>query len=459
MTAEEMKATEGAAQAAPLPLEGGVDISPKHDEGVLKVIKREGTGTEMPMIGDRVFVHYTGWLLDGTKFDSSLDRKDKFSFDLGKGEVIKAWDIAVATMKAGEVCHITCKPEYAYGLAGSPPKIPSNATLVFEVELFEFKGEDLTEEEDGGIIRRIRTRGEGYARPNEGAIVEVALEGYYKDQMFDQRELHFEIGDGENLDLPCGLEKTIQRMEKGERAIVYLKPSYAFGNVGKEKFHIPPQAELKYEIHLKNFEKAKESWEMNLEEKLEQSAIVKERGTVYFKEGKYKQAVLQYKKIVSWLEYESSLSSEMAQKAQALRLASHLNLAMCHLKLQAFPAATESCNKALELDSSNEKGLFRRGEAHLAVNDFELARADFQKVLQLYPSNKAARAQLAICQQRIRKQLAREKKLYANMFERLAEEDSKATAGIAAGDRNSDSEMKDEQNGVAGSQSQVEAEA
>lgn len=49
------------------------------------------------------------------------------------GEVIKAWDIAVATMKVGEVCHITCKPEYAYGSAGSPPKIPPNATLVFEV--------------------------------------------------------------------------------------------------------------------------------------------------------------------------------------------------------------------------------------------------------------------------------------------------------------------------------------
>ena len=50
-----------------------------------QVIKREGTGTETPMIGDRVFVHYTGWLLDGTKFDSSLERKDRFSFDLGKG--------------------------------------------------------------------------------------------------------------------------------------------------------------------------------------------------------------------------------------------------------------------------------------------------------------------------------------------------------------------------------------
>lgn len=51
------------------------------------------------------------------------------------GEVIKAWDIAVGTMKVGEVCHITCKPEYAYGSAGSPPKIPPNATLVFEVSV------------------------------------------------------------------------------------------------------------------------------------------------------------------------------------------------------------------------------------------------------------------------------------------------------------------------------------
>lgn len=93
------------------------------------------------------------------------------------------------------------------------------------------------------------------------------------------------------------------------------------------------------------------------------------------------------------------------------------------------------------------------------MNDFDLARADFQKVLQLYPSNKAAKAQLAVCQQRIRKQIAREKKLYANMFERLAEEENKAKAEVAAGDHPMDTEMKDERNDVAGSQSQVETEA
>nr|KAF6505184.1 FKBP prolyl isomerase 5 [Rousettus aegyptiacus] len=84
------------------------------------------------MIGDKVYVHYSGKLANGKKFDSSHDRNEPFVFNLGKGQVIKAWDIGVATMKKGEMCHLLCKPEYAYGSAGSVPKIPSNATLFFE---------------------------------------------------------------------------------------------------------------------------------------------------------------------------------------------------------------------------------------------------------------------------------------------------------------------------------------
>ncbi|XP_048365935.1 peptidyl-prolyl cis-trans isomerase FKBP4 isoform X2 [Sphaerodactylus townsendi] len=411
--------------------EAGVDITPKRDGGVLKIVKKGGVGTESPMIGDKVMVHYTGWLLDGTQFDSSRDRKDKFSFDFGKGEVIKAWDIAVGTMTVGELSRITCKPEYAYGSAGSPPKIPPNATLVFEIELFDFKGKDLTEDEDGGIIQRIQKKGEGYSKPNEGALVEIEIEGRHGDRVFDKRELRFEVGEGENYDLPPGLDKALQNMEKSEECVVYLKPSYGFGSTGKEKFQIPPDADLQYAVRLKSFEKAKESWEMNTDEKLEQGFMAKERGTQHFKEGKYKRATLQYKKIVSWLEHESGLSGAEEQKARSLRLAAHLNLAMCHLKLKEYSLALENCNKALELDGSNEKGLFRRGEAQLAVNDFELARADFQKVLQLYPSNKAAKAQLIICQQKIREQHEREKKMYANMFQRLADKETKLEPGYS----------------------------
>ncbi|NXA38236.1 FKBP4 isomerase, partial [Eudromia elegans] len=414
-----------------------------------QVIKREGSGTESPMIGDKVTVHYTGWLLDGTKFDSSLDRKDKFTFDLGKGNVIKAWDIAVATMKAGEICRITCKPEYAYGSAGSPPKIPPNATLIFEVS-----GRWSLQVCSSEIATKLSCCGQCDVICY---TTHIQLEGRHGDRVFDKRELQFEIGEGDNYDLPHGLEKAIQKMEKSEESVFYLKPNYGFGSAGKEKFQIPPDAELQYEVKLINFEKAKESWEMKTEEKLEQSSIVKERGTQYFKEGKYKRATLQYKKIVSWLEHESGLSDEEDAKAKSLRLAAHLNLAMCHLKLKEYSQALENCNKALELDSSNEKGLFRRGEAHLAVNDFELARDDFQKVIQLYPSNKAAKVQLITCQQKIREQHEKEKKMYANMFQRLADKDLKSADTIQAS-HPEDAEMKNEQNGV-GDKSEVDTEA
>ncbi|XP_023811642.1 peptidyl-prolyl cis-trans isomerase FKBP4 isoform X2 [Oryzias latipes] len=429
MTAEE-QSNEG--QHA-IPLEGE-DITPKKDGGVLKVIKREGTGTELPMTGDKVFVHYVGTLLDGTHFDSSRDRGEKFSFELGKGQVIKAWDIGVATMKVGELCQLVCKPEYAYGSAGSPPKIPPNSTLVFEVELFDFRGEDITEDEDGGIIRRIITKGEGYSKPNEGATVEVTVQGTHDERIFDERELKFEIGDGESFNLPAGLEKAIMAMEQGEEALFTIKPKYGYGNAGNAKLNIPAGATLQYKIKLTAFEKAKESWEMNTPEKLEQSSIIKEKGTQYFKDGKYKQASVQYKKIVSWLEHESGLSEEDEKKAKTLRLAAHLNLAMCYLKLHEPNQALENCDKALEMDASNEKALFRRGEALFAMNEFDKARDDFQRVVQLYPANKAAKSQVMLCQKRLKEQHEKDKRIYANMFQKFAERDSKKEAGKVKSD-------------------------
>jgi FKBP-type peptidyl-prolyl cis-trans isomerase FkpA len=98
----------------------------------------EGTGA-VAAAGQRVVVHYTGWLTDGRKFDSSRDRDEPFEFALGRGQVIRGWDEGVAGMKVGGARRLTIPPQLGYGARGAGGVIPPNATLVFEVELLEVR--------------------------------------------------------------------------------------------------------------------------------------------------------------------------------------------------------------------------------------------------------------------------------------------------------------------------------
>jgi FK506-binding protein 4/5 len=238
----------------------GTDITPLQDGGVLKEVLVEGTGDEEPFVGDNVIVHYTGTLLDGSKFDSSRDRNEKFKFDIGKGSVIKGWDIGIATMKRGEQARFIIRSDYGYGDGGSGAKIPPKATLVFDVELFDFHGEDLSAAKDQSIIRRVLKAGEGYSTPNEGATVSVHIKGSCQERVFDERDVDFEIGEGSKVDIVEGVEVALQKFKKNEHSKLYLKAKYAWNRVGNEKFGIAPNTDVVYEVTLKNFEKCKESW-------------------------------------------------------------------------------------------------------------------------------------------------------------------------------------------------------
>ncbi len=102
--------------------------------GLQYQVLQEGSGA-VATAGHMVSVHYTGWLTNGTKFDSSVDRGQPFQFSLGAGQVIKGWDEGVAGMKIGEKRKLTIPSNLGYGERGAGGAIPPNATLVFDVEL------------------------------------------------------------------------------------------------------------------------------------------------------------------------------------------------------------------------------------------------------------------------------------------------------------------------------------
>ncbi|XP_072034788.1 peptidyl-prolyl cis-trans isomerase FKBP4-like [Amphiura filiformis] len=415
----DLQEPEESQEPTPNPLAGqGDDITPDQDGGVLKAVKTEGVGDDGPMKGDTVYVHYVGTLVDGAKFDSSRDRGEKFSFKLGKGEVIKGWDIGVASMKRGEVAVLTCKPQYAYGNR-QQGKIPPNSTLVFEVELFDWTGEDISEDKDGSIIKRIITSGEGFDNPTEDSTVQVSLIGRHEEKVFDERDVSFVIGECGDQNVIEGIEMGVKEMQKGEKCHLMIKPKYAFGAEGNKEFNIPPDSIVEYDITLTSFEKAKESWEMDSGERLTAAESSKAKGTTYFKGGRYQEAIKHYKKVVNYLDYDSEFSDEQKAKAKPLLLAGHLNCAMSHLKVDDYMEAIRSCDKALEVDESNEKGLFRRGQARAAMKDWELAKVDFSKVLEHDPNNKAAKNQVAICAHHIKQFKEKERKMYSNMFSKF----------------------------------------
>ena len=107
------------------------------DSGLKYVDMKVGDGAS-PQAGQLVTVHYTGWLEDGTKFDSSVDKNRPYEFTIGAGRVIKGWDEGVLTMKVGGKRKLNIPPELGYGAQANGP-IPPNSTLIFEVELLAIR--------------------------------------------------------------------------------------------------------------------------------------------------------------------------------------------------------------------------------------------------------------------------------------------------------------------------------
>jgi FK506-binding protein 4/5 len=227
-----------------------VDVTPDLTETgeknkVLKQIAVVGDSEGgKPQVGDTVTVHYTGRLEStGEVFDSSRKPgRDPFVFELGKGSVIKGWDVGVATMCKGERARFTIDSSYGYGASGAPPSIPPNARLVFDVELLGWKdGADISDDGMGGVLKYTEVEGSGWATPGwkDDVVVSCVVWG-------DDGEVIYETGDGKydtytlservesergvvgfvGLQECRGLSMALKKMKLGEVAMVHVRAPY-----------------------------------------------------------------------------------------------------------------------------------------------------------------------------------------------------------------------------------------
>jgi len=531
-------ASSSESEATPMAVEHQ-RVPLTEDTGVQKEIIRPAPAenVDTPEPGDEVSVHYTGRLVDGTVFDSSVERGTPFTFKLGQGQVIKGWDIGVASMRKGEKAYLTCSPEYAYGKSGSPPKIPADATLIFEVELLSWTSHnDLTG--DGGIIRKLvkASTHELGTKANTGNDVSVHFTvslSPSNEEVYSTRTSNapFEFSVGATT-VPIAFNKLVTSMKCGEIAKATVTPKYAWGEQGSEAYHVPPNATVVIEMELleviktanllkdetgtlnkrilkdvtgeykkpnlrasvtatllirnvgsdtpllhhaeftefklnqgdlpevadlllttmvrgevaevtadadefgygvdrnrqlglqagdklyvkaelKEIHPDKESWDMNVDEKLQAGARYKEIGNTYFKAQQYRRAQRQYKEAIEFFRYDSSLNDEEKKKANELKLPCHLNYAACALKLKEWRLAKENCDKALAIETNNVKALFRRAQAYLGTFDHELAQKDLVAAAKLEPANKDIRDLLRKIQDDLKAQTQREKQLFA----------------------------------------------
>ncbi|PON33449.1 Peptidyl-prolyl cis-trans isomerase, FKBP-type [Parasponia andersonii] len=517
--------------------------------GLKKKLVKEGEGWETPGSGDEVEVHYTGTLLDGTKFDSSRDRGTRFKFKLGQGQVIKGWDEGIKTMKKGENAIFTIPPELAYGESGSPPTIPPNATLQFDVELLSWTSvKDICK--DGGIFKKILVEGEkwenpkdldevfvkyearledgtlisksdgveftvgdgyfcpalakavktmkkgekvlltvkpqygfgeagrpaigdegvvppsatlqitlelvswkpvtdvskdkkvlkktlkegeGYERPNDGAVVQVKLTGKLHDGTIfakkghDEGPYEFKIDEEQVID---GLDRAVKNMKKGEVALVTIHPEYGFGSSEspQDLVVVPANSTIYYEVELLSFVKEKESWDMNTQEKIEAARKKKEEGNALFKAGKYERASRRYEKAVKFIEYDSSFGDEEKQQAKVLKITCNLNSAACKLKLKDYKQAEKLCTKVLELDNRNVKALYRRAQAYIQLVDLDLAEMDIKKALEIDPNNRDVKLEYKVLKEKVRECNKKDAQFYSSIFAKMNKFEQNAAA-------------------------------
>jgi peptidylprolyl isomerase len=226
--------------------------------GLTYVITELGTGPDVDS-NDVVTVHYTGFLADSTKFDSSKDRDKPFTFKVGSGQVIEGWDEGLSLLSVGDKATLTIPSELGYG-ERAQAAIPANSTLIFNIEViskkegakpFQVNGLDTTTLESGLKIIKLNSF-QNAQQPKSGDLVSVDYSGYLVDgKLFDSsvdrgEPIKFPVGQGRVIK---GWDEAIQLLHVGEKARLIIPSNLAYGERGAGGV-IPPKATLIFDVEL-----------------------------------------------------------------------------------------------------------------------------------------------------------------------------------------------------------------
>ncbi|XP_045479905.1 peptidyl-prolyl cis-trans isomerase FKBP4-like [Harmonia axyridis] len=394
-----------------------IDISPERNGKICKKIIKEGEGNGRPTWGCEVEIFIRNVSSTSSDEDGKVTK-----FNLGKGKIIKACEIGISTMKKGEKAILICEDQ--------PTNDNSSATTTsseFQVELINWQHEDISPKKDGGIRRNILSPGEGSETPNDGAEVEISLIGKFQDKVFDQRSnVSYCIGEGMEYDIIKGIDLALLKFKKGETSKLFIKPQYAFGKEGSEKHQIPPDSEIQYEITLLRFNRVKDIWLMNDDEKIKEAKLLKIRGNVYFQLGKIPVAIKMYNRVVQMLKLfeDGRYIMEGDPESESTFFSAHMNLCLCYLKSEKYSEAKHSANVALKLRPDDEKAHFRAGKVYFALGEYFSALNEFKECLRINPNNNAAKTEITLSSNALKEHTKQERKIYGQMFDRFAEEDT-----------------------------------
>uniref|UniRef100_A0A7S2WBW6 peptidylprolyl isomerase n=1 Tax=Mucochytrium quahogii TaxID=96639 RepID=A0A7S2WBW6_9STRA len=281
---------------------------------------------------------------------------------------------------------------------------------------------DVTPDQDGGIMKKILKEGKGEC-PQPGDQVFAHYTGTLEDgSKFDSSRdrgklFDFTIGQGQVIK---GWDLGFASMKKGEHAILTIKHEYGYGPSGSPP-KIPGGATLIFDVELVKFgPKPKQKFEMTVQEKLEMAKELKAKGLEAYKAKDYDEAFEQWEEAVDYVQFAGDTATEEEAKAYSeIRLSLYLNMAQCALFKKDYPAVITATGTVLKEAPTNIKALYRRGVAYSAQANFEAAKTDLKKALQLDPANGPVKKEIQLLKKRILDSKAREKKTFGNLFERM----------------------------------------